>query len=167
MISVPPGSPFGRPFRTSRALFSGSLTLLALFVCSPSLFLPLLFEFPSVFLIFQSPDTPKSLKIKEKPTFFNGFANLTFSCFSPTWQPCGSHFRSRMDARASRLGFLGALWQLSGELLCFLGTTFGHSSSLRALFGCLLEPNCVSKPSNTIPKTFFGPKILKFLQIVF
>ena len=50
-----------------------------------------------------------------------------------------------MGARASRLGFLGAPWQLSGDLLCFLGTTFGHSSSLQALSGCLLEPNCAPK----------------------
>ena len=28
---------------------------------------------------------------------------------------------------------------------CFLGTTFGPSSSLRALSGCLLEPNCAPK----------------------
>ena len=142
MISVPPGPPFGRPFRTSRALSSGSLTLLALSFCSPSLSLPLLFEFPPIFLICQFPDTPKSLK---NCCFVIGFAILIFSCFFPSWQPCGSHFRSRMGARAPRLGFLGAPWQLSGDLLCSLGTTFWHSSSLRALSGCLLEPNCAPK----------------------
>ena len=89
MISVPPGPPFGRPFRTSRALSSGSLTLLALFFCSPSLSLPLLFEFPPIFLIFQSPDTPKSLKIIEKPLFFQWFCDshifLLFPLVAAMW----------------------------------------------------------------------------------
>ena len=79
-----------------------------------------------------------------------------------------------MGARASRLGFLGAPWQLSGDLLCFLGTTFGHSSSLRALSGCLLEPNCAPKalqdrsqddfwPSNLQMSSNFDSKIMRFL----
>ena len=83
MISVPPGPPFGRPFRTSRVLSSCSLTRLALFFCSPSLSLPLLFEFPQIFLICQFPDTPKSLKITEKPLFFQWFCDSHIFLFFP------------------------------------------------------------------------------------
>ena len=104
-----------------------------------------LFEFPPIFMIFQPPDTTKSMKIIEKPLFFQWFCESHFSCFFPSWQPFGSHFRSKMGARASKLGFLRASWHLSGGLFCFLGTTFAPSSSLRALSGCLLEPNCAPK----------------------
>ena len=145
MISEPPGPPFGRPFRTSRALSSGSLTLLAPFFCSPSLSLPLLFKFPPIFRIFQPPDTPKSLKIIEKPLFFQWFCESHIFLLFPIVAAMWITFSLQNVCKSLQITVLGAPWQLSGDLLCFRGTTFGHSSSLRALSGCLLEPNCAPK----------------------
>ena len=65
------------------------MTLLALFFCSPSLPLPLLFEFPPIFIIFQPPDTPKSMNIIEKPMFFQWFCEshifLLFPLVAAIW----------------------------------------------------------------------------------
>ena len=84
-----PWPPFGRPFRASGALSTGSLTLLGYFFCSPSLSLPLLFEFPPIFMIFQPPDTTKSMKITEKPMFFQWFCEshifLLFPIVAAIW----------------------------------------------------------------------------------
>ena len=142
------------------------LSQLVQFFSSPSLSLPPLFEFPPIFMIFQPPDTPKSMKIIEKQLFFQWICESHIFLFFPLVAAIWITFSLKNGCKSFQIRILGGVlapfWRsllLPWDDICALQL----STSLVWLpLGAKL---CSQSPPRPFLERVLAPKSSNFLQI--